>query len=73
MTAFAPLLNLLADVPDPRRAQGKLYQLQHVLLFAILAIVSGANSYRGIVTFIDVAARNRNVADAQSRVVSDAD
>ena len=54
MTAFAPLLNLLADVPDPRRAQGKLYQLQHVLLFAILAIVSGANSYRGIVTFIDV-------------------
>jgi len=30
VTAFAPLLNLLADVPDPRRAQGKLYQLQHV-------------------------------------------
>ena len=43
------------------------------LLFAILAIVTGANSYRGIVTFIDVAARNRNVADAQSRAVSDAD
>jgi len=54
VTAFAPLLDLLADVSDPRRAQGKLYQLPHVLLFAILAIVTGANSYRGIVTFIDV-------------------
>jgi predicted transposase YbfD/YdcC len=47
------LLSLLEDVPDPRRAQGRLYQLPHVLLFAILAIVTGANSYRGIVTFID--------------------
>ena len=26
----------------------------HVLLFAILAIVTGCNSHRGIVTFIDV-------------------
>ena len=54
MTAFAPLLGLLADVPDPRRGQGQLYKLPHVLLFSILAIVTGCNSYRGIVTFIDV-------------------
>jgi predicted transposase YbfD/YdcC len=54
MPVFAPLLKLLENVSDPRRAQGRLYQLPHVLLFAILAIVSGANSYRGIVTFIDV-------------------
>ena len=54
MTAFAPLLDLLEDIADPRRAQGKRYQVQHVLLFSILAIVTGANSYRGIVTFIDV-------------------
>ena len=53
MVAFAPLLGLLADVPDPRRGQGKLYKLPHVLLFSILAIVTGGNSYRGIVTFID--------------------
>jgi len=45
---------VLADVPDPRRAQGQLYKLPHVLLFAILAIVTGCNSYRGVVTFIDV-------------------
>jgi hypothetical protein len=54
VTAFAPLLGLLADVPDPRRGQGQLYKLPHVLLFSILAVVTGCNSYRGIVTFIDV-------------------
>lgn len=60
MSAFAPLLGLLADVPDPRRGQGKLYTLPHVLLFSILAIVTGCNSYRGIVTFIDVHRRRLN-------------
>ena len=54
MSAFAPLMGLLADVPDPRRGQGQLYKLPHVLLFSILAVVTGCNSYRGIVTFIDV-------------------
>lgn len=53
---------MLADVPDPRRGQGKLYKLPHVLLFSILAIVSGCNSYRGIVTFIDVHRRRLNAA-----------
>jgi hypothetical protein len=62
VTVFAPLLDLLAEVPDPRRAEGKLYSLPHVLLFAILAIVSGCNSYRGIVTFIDVHRRRLNAA-----------
>ena len=38
MAGFGPLLDLLAEVLDPRRAQGKLYSLQHVLLFSILAI-----------------------------------
>ena len=62
MAAFSPLLDVLADVPDPRRAQGQLYKLPHVLLFAILAIVTGCNSYRGIVTFIDVHRRRLNAA-----------
>jgi len=62
VTAFAPLLGLLAEVPDPRRAQGRLYKLPHVLLFSILAIVTGCNSYRGIVTFIDVHRRKLNAA-----------
>jgi hypothetical protein len=58
--AFAPLLGLLGDIPDPRRGQGKLYRLPHVLLFSILAIVTGCNSYRGIATFIDVHRRRLN-------------
>ena len=60
MTTFAPLLGLLAEVPDPRRGQGRKYQLCYVLLFAILAVVTGGNSYRGIVTFIDVHRRRLN-------------
>ena len=59
---FSPLLDVLADVPDPRRAEGKLYKLPHVLLFSILAIVAGCNSYRGIVTFVDVHRRRLNAA-----------
>jgi hypothetical protein len=52
VTAFAPLLGLLEEVPDHRRAEGKVYQLAHVLLFSILAIVSGGNSYRSIATWL---------------------
>ena len=62
MAAFVPLLDLLAEVPDPRRAEGKLYKLPYVLLFSILAIVTGSNSYRGIVTFIDVHRDRLNAA-----------
>jgi hypothetical protein len=60
VVAFAPLLDLLAEVPDPRRAEGKLYKLPYVLLFSILAVVTGCDSYRGIVTFIDVHRRKLN-------------
>jgi len=62
VAAFSPLLDVLADVPDPRRAEGKLYKLPHVLLFSILAVVTGCNSYRGIVTFIDVHRHRLNAA-----------
>jgi DDE family transposase len=66
VAAFSPLLDVLAEVPDPRRAEGKLYKLPYVLLFSILAIVSGCNSYRGIVTFIDVHRHRLNAAFALS-------
>jgi hypothetical protein len=62
MAAFSPLLDILAEVPDPRRAEGKLYKLPYVLLFSILAIVSGCTSYRGIVTFITVHRHRLNAA-----------
>jgi len=54
LKSLDPFLSLLATIPDPRRAEGKIYQLPHVLLFSIFAIVSGANSYRGIRTYITV-------------------
>ena len=44
MKSLEPFLALLATIPDPRRAKGKLYRLPHVLLFSIFVIVSGANS-----------------------------
>ena len=62
MKSFESFLSHLATIPDPRRAEGKLYQLPHVLLFSILAIVSGANSYRGIRTFIKIHRRKLNKA-----------
>jgi hypothetical protein len=60
VTAFTPLLDLLSEVPDPRRGQGQMYKLPHVLLFAILSVITGGNSYRGIATFIDVHRRRLN-------------
>jgi hypothetical protein len=66
LKSFERFLSLLATIRDPRRAEGKLYQLPHVLLFSILAIVSGADSYRGIRTFIKVHRRKLNKAFAIS-------
>jgi hypothetical protein len=53
MVAFSRLLTALNDVPDPRRAQGKRYPLPYLLLFTVLALLSGARSYRGVITFLD--------------------
>ena len=46
------LLPLFQDLPDHRRRQARRYDLPHVLLFTVMAIMSGANSYRTIATFI---------------------
>jgi DDE_Tnp_1-associated len=54
MTPFAPLLAALEGVADPRRRQGRRYPLAHLLLFSVLAVLAGATSYRGIVTFLAV-------------------
>jgi predicted transposase YbfD/YdcC len=49
---FASLLAALAEVPDPRRAQGQRYSMRHLLLFSILATLAGATSYQKIVAYI---------------------
>ena len=51
MAPLAAFVSMLAEIDDPRRAEGKVCRLPHVMLFAIL---SGANSYRTIHSFIDV-------------------
>ena len=56
MVPFCRLLDALSRIPDPRRAQGQRYPLPHLLLFLVLAIMSGATSYRAMRTFI----RERN-------------
>lgn len=47
------LLDYLREIPDHRRGQGRRFDLAGVLLVAILALLSGAHSYRSIHTFAD--------------------
>ena len=54
MVPFAGLLAALEGIPDPRRRQGRRYPLAPLLLFSVLAVMAGATSYRGILTFIGV-------------------
>ena len=51
-------LELLSQINDPRRGQGKKWQLGPILLATILAVLSGATSYRKVHGFIR-AHRNR--------------
>ncbi len=42
----------LSKVADPRRNQGRRYELPYLLLFAVLSVLCGATSYRKIQRFI---------------------
>lgn len=48
------LLPILADIPDQRTREGRRYDLPHILLFTLLAMLSGADSYRKVASFIEV-------------------
>jgi hypothetical protein len=61
MVPFAGLLAVLEAIPDPRRRQGRRYPLAPLLLFSVLAVLAGATSYRGILTFISVHRERLNV------------
>lgn len=47
------LASCLAAIPDRRRAEGKMYGQVGVILFSIIAMLSGARSYRQIHALID--------------------
>src|SRR3712207_8631674 len=53
MVPFSRLLEALSEVPDPRHAAGKRYPLAPLLLFTVLALLSGATSYRRIICFLE--------------------
>ena len=62
MRSFDQFLAMLNEIPDPRRAEGKLYKLPYILLFSVLAVITGGNSFRSIETFIKVHRRRLNAA-----------
>ncbi len=53
MTAI-DLASCLAAIPDRRRTEGKIYNQAGVILFSIIAMLSGARSYRQIHTLIRI-------------------
>ena len=56
------LLEALRSIPDHRRAEGKRFDLATVLLYAVLGMVAGANSYRQMHEFIRIPLQRLNEA-----------
>jgi hypothetical protein len=54
------LLAHLSKIEDPRRSQGKRYPLAYLVLFGILAVLSGAKSYRDVARFMKKKHENLN-------------
>jgi predicted transposase YbfD/YdcC len=52
MISYSRLLDALGVIPDPRRAQGRRFPLPYLLLFSVLALLSGAKSFTHIVIFM---------------------
>src|SRR4051812_45511553 len=54
MGPFAALLSALSGTPAPPRSQGGRSPLAPLLLFSVLAVLAGAPSSRGILSFTGV-------------------
>ena len=52
MISYSRLIDALSAIPDPRRAQGLRFPLPYLLLFTVLAVLSGAKSFAHIVVFM---------------------
>jgi hypothetical protein len=52
MISYSRLLDAWGVIPEPRRAQGRRFPLPYLLLFSVLAILSGAKSFTHIVIFM---------------------
>jgi len=58
----ASLLEILRSIPDHRRREGKRFDLATVLLYSIIGMVAGANSYRQMHEFIRIHLQRLNEA-----------
>ena len=58
----ASLLEILREIPDHRRREGKRFDLSTALLYAILSMIAGANSYRQMHEFIRIHRHRLNEA-----------
>jgi DDE_Tnp_1-associated len=58
----ATLMEILREIPDHRRREGRRFELTTVLLYAILSMVAGANPYRQMHEFIRVHRQRLNAA-----------
>jgi hypothetical protein len=58
----ASLLEVFRSIPDRRRREGTRFELATVLLYSVLAMVAGANSYRQTHEFIRVHRPRLNAA-----------
>ena len=58
----ASLLEILRAIPDRRRAEGKRFDLATVLLYTIMGMIAGANSYRQMHEFIRIHRQRLNEA-----------
>src|SRR3954454_13804607 len=52
MISYSRLLDALGGSAGPRRAQGRRFPLPYLLLFSVLAILSGAKSFTHIVIYM---------------------
>jgi hypothetical protein len=66
MTPAIDLPSCLAAIPDRRRAEGKMYGQVGVILFSIIAMLSGARSYRQIHALIHTRLALLNAAFPQA-------
>jgi len=64
-----PLLEILREIPDHRRVEGRRFDLATVLLYSIVAMVGGANSYRQMHEFIRIHRQSLNAASASNCVM----
>ena len=55
------LLQLLAQIPDHRKGQGKLHKLEHILFLSVLAQLMGAINYKEIWIWITKYIQNEKI------------